>query len=119
MLHSLDAEVGKLASTVRRGFKWADLQMDDHLILCVCTPKEHVPEGLPADFDAKHDEQGRGLVKQLWFGYFSDIPARFLQYEHEERSRTYDGLFESMQYAYGQDFNENSPVTVVVYKRVR
>ena len=115
MLHSLDAEVGKLASTVRNGFKWADLKQDEHIELCVCTPKEHGIE----TFNADHEVQGRGLVKALWFGYIKDIPARILRFEHEERSRNYYGLLDSMRYAYGKEFSEDSPVTVIVYKRVR
>ena len=120
MLHSLDAEVDKLASTVRNGFKWANLRYDEHLELCVCTPNpNNVANGLPVDFDAEHDVQGRGLVRDLWFGRFQDIPARLLRYEHEVRSREYNGLLDSMRKAYGDGFAESSPVTVIVYKRVK
>jgi hypothetical protein len=108
MLHSLDAEVGANASTVRNGFKWADLADGEHIELCVCTRD---PE--------THDVQGEGVVWELWFGRFHDIPAMLLEYEHEERSRRYAGLFASMRKAYGEDFSEDSPVTVVVYRRVR
>ena len=107
MLHSLDAEVNTLASTVRNGFKWADLHPDEIIELCVCTKD---PE--------THDVQGTGKVKALWFGYFKDIPARILRFEHEERSRSYRGLLASMRHAYGKGFSEDNPVTVVVYERI-
>lgn len=106
MLHSLDAEVGRLASTVRFGFKWADLDDGERIELCVCTrdPETHRVEGV-------------GIVQTLWFGRFLDVPARYLRFEHEVRSRQYDGLLDSMRMAYGIDFSEIDPVTVVVYRR--
>lgn len=106
MLHSLDANVGAVASTVRNGFKWADLGRYEAIALCVCTRD---PE--------THDVQGQGYVTDLWFGRFQDIPARLLRFEHEERSREYNGLLASMRKAYGRGFSERAPVTVVVYRR--
>jgi hypothetical protein len=103
MLHTLDASVDQLASTVRKGFKWADLRYSDELELCVCEPE--------------HNVQGHAWVQGLWFGRFFEIPARLLQYEHEVRSRTYDGLHDSMRKAYGDDFGADEPVTVIVYVR--
>lgn len=103
MLHTLDVEVGRLGSTVRSGFKWADLKIGESIELCVCEPE--------------HDIQGAGVVDRLWFGYFEDIPAKLLSYEHEVRSREYRGLLDSMRKAYGAQFGEHDPVTVVVYGR--
>lgn len=111
MLHELDATVGQLASTVRNGFKWADLGWGEQIELCVCTRDL-------ARATETHDVKGRGSVASLWFGRFVDIPARYLQYEHEERSRVYDGLLASMRKAYGLEFGEESPVTIVVYRRI-
>lgn len=108
MLHTLDVEVGEITSTVRNGFKWADLKQNEIIELCVCLPT-------PND----HCIQGLGEVVDLWFGRFKDIPARLIANEHEFRSRTYDGLFASMQKAYGESFTSSAPVTVVVYKRIR
>ena len=108
MLHLLDADLGATASTVRNGFKWADLEPSEHIELCVCTRD---PE--------THDVQGEGVVLTLWFGYFKDIPAKLLSYEHEVRSRLYSGLLDSMRKAYGDTFNEVSPVTVIIYKRIK
>lgn len=110
MLHTLDAAVGEETSTVRNGFKWADLGVDEEIELCVCSPNE---EGAHT-----HDVQGIGRVTGLWFGYFSDIPARFIANEHEVRSRNYFGLLASMRHAYGAVFTEHSTVTVVMYERV-
>lgn len=105
MLHTLDVNFGEITSTVRNGFKWADLAQDEQIELCVC-------------LNGGHEVKGLGVVKDLWFGRFKDIPARLIRNEHEVRSRSYDGLLDSMQYAYGDKFTEESPVTVVVYGRI-
>lgn len=107
MLHTLDVEVGEYTSTVRNGFKWADLKEGELIELCVCLPT-------PQD----HWVSGVGKVHALWFGRFKNIPARWIANEHEVRSRTYHGLLDSMRKAYGENFDEESPVTVVNYLRV-
>jgi len=114
MLHSLDADLGATASTVRNGFKWADLEEREHIELCVCTPE---PEDEYGKHES-HDVQGEGVVLALWFGYFKDIPAKLLSYEHEVRSREYSGLLASMRKAYGNAFSEDAPVTVIIYRRI-
>lgn len=106
MLHTLDVAVGEVTSTVRNGFKWADLDQGELLELCVCLPV------------GEHRVEGTGEVQELWFGKFKNIPARLLRNEHEVRSRTYDGLLDSMCFAYGVNFTEYNLVTVVVYRRV-
>ena len=114
MLHSLDVAVTDTASTVRNGFKWADLEHGEEFELCVCTsklPPGEAPEGA-------HAVQGIGKTEKLWFGRFREIPAWYLQFEHELRSREYGGLYDSMRKAYGDRFSEGSPVTVVLYQRV-
>jgi hypothetical protein len=113
MLHSLDVAKGDTASTVRLGGKWADLELDEDIELCVCT-KDPTPEQPSAQ---THDVQGYGRVFGLWFGRFADIPARFLEYEHEERSRSYRGLMDSMENAYGDLFTPDKPVVVILYYR--
>jgi hypothetical protein len=116
MLHSLDVAVGDDATTVRNGFKWADLEQGEHIELCVCKQVEGMLDGT---IDEIHDVQGEGKVERLWFGRFHQIPAWYLQFEHELRSREYGGLYDSMRKAYGNDFGENSPVTVILYERVK
>jgi hypothetical protein len=107
MLHTLDVNVGDEGSTVRNGFKWADLKPSELIELCVCLPT-------PED----HHIQGTAQIVSTWFGRFQDIPARLINKEHEVRSRQYSGLFASMQHAYGDSFTEDSPVTVITYKRI-
>ena len=124
MLHSLDANVGDLASTVRYGTKWENTHGAD-LILCVCSaPCEedkrescNDPDGEPC---INCTRQGTGKVTTTWVGKFSDIPARLIAYEHEVRSREYPGLLASMNKAYGSwtDFDENSTVVIVLYERL-
>lgn len=111
MLHTLDAQVGEYTSTVRNGFKWADLKEGEQIELCVCT---RVDESFSI-----HEPSGIGQVHLLWFGRFKDIPARWIANEHEVRSRMYGGLLDSMKKAYGENFDEESPVTVVNYLRVK
>ena len=106
-LHALDVAKGSVGSTARLGGKWADLDIDEQFELCVCTKD---PE--------THDVQGMGTVLDLWFGRFLDIPARLLKYEHEERSREYDGLVDSMTNAYEDSFDPTKAVVVIIYARV-
>src|SRR5262245_58097360 len=124
MLHTLDVNVGEITSTVRNGFKWADLKTPEpgalggeYIELCVCGFVDPTGGFIP-DPD-RHNVVGLGEVVGLWFGKFQDIPARFLRNEHEVQSRTYNGLLDSMERAYGRGYSEESPVTVVVYKRIR
>lgn len=107
MLHSLDVETGNFGSTVRNGFKWADVKFGEEIGLCVCTrdPETHVVAG-------------RGRIVTTWVGRFMDIPSRLLQYEHEVRSREYRGLRDSMRKAYGAEFSEEDYVTLVLYRRI-
>ena len=107
MLHKLDVSVGEETSTVRNGFKWADLKIGEEIELCVCYPT-------PQD----HHIVGVGAITNLWFGYFSDVPSRLIANEHEIRSRSYFGLLESMRKAY-PGFTEFNPVTVVSYERIK
>lgn len=121
MLHELEVEPDAYGSTVRLGDKWAKAVDGDLLILCVCSE----PCKDPASCDDPQDKQcavckrtGVGRVKYSWSGPFASIPAALLEYEHEERSRTYGGLFQSMRKAYGKKFDEESAIIVVVYERL-
>lgn len=105
MLHSLDIKPEQPASTVRKGFKWADLVQNEEVELCVCSRD---PEN--------HKIAGHANIIDLWFGRFKDIPARLLRFEHEVRARDYNGLLDSMKKAYGKQFTEDEPVTIIVYQ---
>lgn len=111
MLHSLDCGVGEQGSTVRKGNKWADA-MGLTLELCVCTP--YLEAG---DETVDHEIQGHGIVTDIWSGLFKDVPARYLEFEHEIRSRQYSGLLESMRKAYGPDFDGGEQVVILTYYR--
>lgn len=111
MLHSLDCAVGCLGSTVRKGNKWADA-MGLTLELCVCTP--YLEAG---DETTDHEIQGHGIVTDIWSGLFKDVPARYLEHEHEVRSRQYSGLLDSMRKAYGPEFSETDQVVILIYFR--
>lgn len=111
MLHTLDIAVGEQGSTVRRGFKWAELRSEDMIELCVCSPAQN-------DLTPPHTVVGTGQVTYVWVGRFIDVPASLLSYEHELRSREYNGLLASMRKAYGEGFLETEYVTVILYRRV-
>ena len=110
MLHSLDCMVGEYGSTVRKGNKWADA-MGLTLELCVCEPYIDIPQ------EMTHTVEGHGVVMDIWSGLFKDVPARYLEHEHEIRSRQYSGLLDSMRKAYGPDFDENEQVVILTYLR--
>ena len=103
MLHSLDVKPGDIGITVRRGDKWLSVTQGEQLDLCVCVPDHVIVD--------------KGYVNFTWYGKFKDIPARYLELEHEVESRTYSGLLKSMRRAYGFEFNENEQVTVLGYVR--
>lgn len=109
MLHSLDCEVGQQGSTVRKGNKWADA-MGLTIELCVCLPTDS-GDGIA------HEVQGHGVVTDIWTGLFKDVPARYLEFEHEIRSRQYSGLLESMRKAYGPEFDGGEQVVILTYFR--
>ena len=107
MLHSLNLNVGDLGVNVRRINNWFGVKDGDLLELCVCTKD---PE--------THKIEGHGKIEFLEAYNFRNIPARLLEFEHEEMSRRYFGLLESMRRDYGKEFNEHEQVLVIGYRRV-
>lgn len=147
MLHPLDIAVYDPGSTVRLGFKWADVYHGEQLVLCVCTARCEYNDGCGIaqpgsayvymrvrervgwlrEVDGVGDRwacgtctpSGVGIVdKPIWVGRFNDMPARVIADEHEYASRTYHGLAESMTRAYGDAFTLDAFVTVIRYTRV-
>jgi hypothetical protein len=105
MLHLLECKAGEIGVTVRKGPKWAD-SIGQEILLCVC------------DGEGNHDIQGKGIVLDAWMGQFKNVPARWLEKEHEKMSRVYSGLLTSMRRAYGPEFNEEEEVTALMYNRI-
>lgn len=121
MLHSLGREPGELSSTVRLGRKWAGARTGTPLILCVCKDRclnNEICDDPPNPSCANCDRQGTGEVSDAWIGRFFEVPAKLIEFEHEERSRTYSGLKASMTKAYGDLFTGMSPVVVLLYRRI-
>jgi hypothetical protein len=108
MLHALECAPQKFGSTVRNGSKWAD-SLGQTLELCVCTGTLASPI---------HTVEGHAIVTSIWTGKFSEVPAKFIEFEHEIASRSWTGLFASMRRAYGDSFTQDNEVTVVIYFRV-
>jgi hypothetical protein len=114
-LHKVEVEPGEVGSTVRNGSKWANAVPGTKLDLCECASP------CPAEDHVEERDciiVGLGEVTDQWFGHFDEVPARLIEHEHEVRSRQYSGLLASMQKAYGDSFEEENFVTVIVYKRV-
>lgn len=107
-LHRIDTKVGEIGVTVRDGSKWYNIVAPgDKIELCECTEDREV-----------HSIVGHGEVIQLYMGKFSNVPAKYIEFEHEKTSRIYSGLLKSMRKAYGEDWFEDSLVTVLFYKRI-
>lgn len=106
-LHTIDIGVGETGVTVRLGDKWFNRLngYDGEIAL------QETLEGVSTIV-------GRGVVLDVYRCAFRDIPARFVENEHEEASRSYSGLVSSMQRAYGESFSPDSEVTVFQYERV-
>lgn len=120
-LHTIDINPGQTGVTVRNGDKWADA-LNDKIELCECAMVyyKHAslgPSTVSQPPEMQHKIVGHGVVIEIWNGEFKNIPARYIEHEHEERSRMYSGLLESMRKAYGETFSEANHVTVLVYNR--
>lgn len=127
-LHTVDIGVGETGVTVRLGAKWWDRLLSylsaDQVPQVETSGKlsfseEKAPEiRLQETIEGVSEIVGSGEVREAMMCRFRDIPARLLEIEHEEESRTYSGLLASMERAYGDDFSEDSRVTVFTYVRV-
>lgn len=110
-LHDIDTLVGALAVTVRLGNKWAGVTKGERIELCRCY--QDVRSG-----ETTHTVVGEGIVQQWWVGDFYDLPARYIELEHETSSRLFTGLLASMRRAY-QGFKGTELVTTLMYQRVK
>ena len=91
--------------TVRKGLKWADLKVDDILIL-----KETGAEPRP------YNEVTATIydVKVMSFADLMNYP-RLLKLEHDPGCQTYAGLFKTMKKVY-DGFLQHELVTLVFYE---
>lgn len=110
MLHALDCEVGSIGVTFRNGLKWSD-SIGELIELCICAPDLLAPH-------EDHRVEGHAKVVGIWAGPFADLPAQLIEHEHEESSRVYSGLLNSMRRAYGPDFSEYDTVVGLSYRRI-
>ena len=107
-LHAIELNVGEVGTTVRNGRKWYDqVVVTDIVDLVVQT---HLGD--------KGRKVGTGRIFSKKLVIFFDILARDIDSEHEISSRNYSGLLASMRKAYGDDFDEDSLVTVLAYRRI-
>jgi len=109
-LHKIDTKVGEKGVTIRLGIKWYNRVRKGDII--------DLQETIVGDTDTIQTIAGEGKITGKVYTTFKDIPARYVEKEHEEKSRVYSGLFESMKKAYGDEFDENSLVTVLFYERI-
>jgi hypothetical protein len=122
--HDFETPVGETGVTVRRGFKWASVATSTQLELWRCEVPHH--GDCPVNSDAPEEgedrnkncaKQGTGRVVGHWVGQLKDLPARIIEQEHEEKSRTYSGLMFSLRRAYGPQLSDNDYVTALFYIR--
>lgn len=104
-IHFVDThqpEIGQEATTCRLGLRWYNsVNVDDEVNLV------HDPDG---------ETVGRAVITKMWFGYFRQVPATFLEIEHDPTCHTYSGLLAAMKVAY-DDFKDVDLCTIVQYRR--
>lgn len=95
--------LGKVNTTVRLGDKWLNaVKVGDELEVYE-TGRETVVIG-------------RAVVENVsYFDHFGGVPINVLRLEHDPECHSYEGLVKAMVRAYGPEFNENNPVTVVFF----
>lgn len=105
---------GEAATTVRRGFKWAEGKQGEILELWRCAQAHDGRCVEAADGQTGCHMEGLGVVRGKWVGQFKAILARLVDMEHDPESRTYAGLLAAMQRVY-QGFADQEYVTVLIY----
>jgi hypothetical protein len=111
--HQLDIGHGGLGVTVRRGLKWFErVKPGDILAVCYCRPYLSNTSG-----ELVHSIAYQARLLSIWTGTFMNLPARWIENEHEWAARMYSGLLESMQRVY-EDFEESEIVTALLYRRL-
>lgn len=109
ILHNIgtpEGVVGKVYSTCRNGTKWATVEIGEVIDIYA----GETPE--------KSSKIGEGIVDEVWWGPYHDIPARLVESNHSPDARTYTDLAQAMRKAYGDAFAEDEVVVNVVYKRI-
>ncbi len=104
-LHTIDIAPDEVGSTVRKGRKWSGVKRGEDIELCVCTKD---PE--------THEVVGYGTVEHVRLTYPRGILAWEIANEHAAEARTYDGLLEGLERAYGE-FSEYEEFVVMHYRR--
>ena len=96
-------EPEKTQSTCRLGEKWNErLEVGDMIQL------------LPTKGNAPSDADV-GLVTGLAYQRFDELPAAWLEMEHDPTCRTHSGLAEEMDSIYGDDFHRQAMCTMVLF----
>ena len=91
-----------LNTTVRRGYKWANLNLGETVQLCT--------NGVPNEKDFV-----TATIVSLSVRTFSTIIGQDIEAEHDPDCRTYEGLKEAMIRAYGEDFKTSDPCVIIDY----
>lgn len=112
--HSFDIPMGDVGVTIRKGDKWDKVPVGTSLMLWRCT---HAHPGVICHDDIGCRFCGSGTTLGSWYGEMVNLPASLLSMEHNVEARDYNILMGMMQDAYGQDFDENTDVTALIYKR--
>ena len=109
-LHPVEVERGMNGVTIRNSPKWyRDVEVGDKV--------ELIWQALDTWGGMNDVPQGIGIIIDKKVELFYNLKAKDIDHEHEISSRTYSGLLASMRRAYGDDFGEDSVVTILTYRR--
>lgn len=110
--HGFDVPVGHIGVTVRKGTKWAEVEIGEELELWICQ-REHYGRCRP-HLGCKL--VGTGQVLGYWIGKLKDIPRGLLAIEHNMAARDYNTLMAQLKQAYGKITDEDI-ITALIYLR--
>lgn len=102
-----DAPIGEIRSTCRRGTKWMDLRIDTKVILTV------------GKTEFERNVVGEGIIVGKEYMFFEDLNDRHIKSNHSKFNQLgIMPLFQTMKEFYGDDFNWDSQVTILFYRRI-
>ena len=89
--------------TVRRGYKWAEVNIGEEVILST--------KGVPNEGDYR-----KAIIRAITIKPFNLITSREITLEHDPLCTTPDGLLTAMQRAY-PDFKEDDVCVLLTYEK--
>lgn len=88
-----------LNTTCRLGAKWLNVSYEERIEIT----------------DVEGNKLGHGVVKGAYARHFHNLQSHETNLQNSERTRTLAGLAEEMREVYGEQFSENSIVTMLMF----